>query len=61
MRIYFFDFQYMDLLFQAVNIVLDSILHVKFRKNKNGILKPYTTNKFSKLDFTLSFILLAEI
>ena len=46
MRPYFYSFKYMDLLFQAVNIVLDSILHIKFRKNKDGILKPYTTNKF---------------
>ena len=51
MRFYFFNFKYMDLLFQAVNIVLDSILHIKFRKNKDGILKPYTTNKFYKLGF----------
>ena len=51
MRIYFFNFEYMDLLFHAINIVLDSIVHIKFRKNKDGILKPYATNKFSKLVF----------
>lgn len=51
MRIYFFDFNNMDLLFKAVNIVLDSIIHIKFKKNKDGILKRYTTNKFDKLGF----------
>lgn len=51
MRIYFFNFEYMDLLFKAVNIVLDSIIHVQFKKNKNGILKPYSINKLYKLGF----------
>ena len=51
MRIYFFNFEYMDLLFKAVNIVLDSIIHIKFKKNKNGLLKPYSTNKSYKLGF----------
>lgn len=51
LRVYFFDFENMDLLFQAVNIVLDSIIHIKFRKNKKGILKPYCTNKSYKLGF----------
>ena len=41
----------MNILFKAVSIVLDSIVHVKFRKNKNGILKPYTINKLFKLGF----------
>lgn len=51
MRIYFFDFKNMDLLFKAVNIVLDSIIHTKFRKNKKGILKLYKINKLFKLGF----------
>lgn len=51
LRVYFFDFENMDLLFQAVNIVIDSIIHIKFRKNKKGILKPYCTNKLYKLGF----------
>ena len=46
MRIYFFDFKNMDLLFKAVYIVLDSIIHTKFRKNKQGILKLYKINLF---------------
>lgn len=51
MRIYFFDFKNMDFLFKAVNIVLDSIIHVKFKKNKKGILKLYKINLFFKLGF----------
>ncbi len=51
MRIYFFNFEYMDLLFKAVNIVLDSIIHIKFKKNKHGILKSYKFNTLYKLGF----------
>lgn len=51
MRPYFYSFKCMDILFKAVSIVLDSIVHVKFRRNKNGILKPYTINKLFKLGF----------
>ena len=41
----------MDLLFKAVNIVLDSIIHIKFKGNKNGILKSYKFNTLYKLGF----------
>lgn len=51
MRIYFFSFKNMNLLFQAVNIVLDSIIHSKFRKNKKGELKKYKINLFYKIGF----------
>lgn len=51
LRVYFFDFQNMDLLFKAVNIVLDSIVHKSFKKNKDGILKSYNINKNNKLGF----------
>lgn len=51
MRCYFFDFQYMDLLFKAVNMTLDSILHESYKKNKNGILIKYEINKGFKFGF----------
>ncbi len=51
MRTYFFDFKNMDLLFQAVNMVLDSIIHTKFRKNKKGRLTLYKINTLFKLGF----------
>ena len=51
MRTYFFDFKNMDLLFQAVNMVLDSIIHAKFRKNKKGFLKLYKINNLFRLGF----------
>lgn len=51
MRTYFFNFEYMDLLFQAVHIVLDSIIHTKFKINKNNILESYSINKLFKLGF----------
>lgn len=51
MRVYFFSFENMNLLFQAVNIVLDSIIHTKFKKNKKGKLKTYKINTLFKLGF----------
>ena len=51
MRKYFFDFDNMDLLFKAVSIVLDSIVHIKYKTNKDSIVKSYTINKDFKYGF----------
>lgn len=51
MRIYFFNFKNMNLLFQAVNLTLDSILHESYKKNKKGELIKYNINKDFKFGF----------
>mgnify|MGYP002627200207 CR=1 FL=1 len=51
LRPYFYDFKYMDLLFEAVNLTIDSIVHKSFKRNKNGELISYDINENFKAGF----------
>jgi len=51
LRPYFYDFKYMDLLFKAVQLTIDSVVHKSFKRNKNGELVSYDINKNYMIGF----------
>ena len=51
LRPYFYDFKYMDLLFKAVQLTIDSVVHKSFKRNKKGELVSYDINENYMIGF----------